>query len=157
MAHGFRTVYFYYGTYDGTHITDVKAYFYFDPTGEIGDIESRVQQLASNAHQGGNDPPQYGSAFDELVRRKKGYFAVAVDAGGEQLVHNHPFTFEGPGTNNNGQHTFKQQRTTTLPGTPLTIGYCEHHMKKHGGNDNDLGEGEFETYRISLNFPDPIG
>ncbi len=105
---GVHTAYFYYIEYADGERT-ISVYEKFQDTA-LGSVGSEVPSLIDNHLRTGNNPKYGGNDFDDIVRKRKGYFIVALD--GASFSSNDPITFrcdassETDSIGNNGKHTF---------------------------------------------------
>lgn len=151
-----NTAYFYYLNYpqpNSNHHT-ITAYEYFDIRRPLGDVEDVVNRLVRNTLGNDDDPRPYANNFDDLLRRRKGYFLIAVE--GRKFLDDKPITFYGQdaaGDETDGTHTFTFLGVITLQEGTRTFSVAAYmnHMKRWQ-NEADLKVHEWEHYFLSYNF-----
>ncbi len=142
-----HTIYFYYFKYvGGTPALQVYCKFSHTP---IPDLDGEIRALAENALLNGDAPPMLGDTMRDIIRRRKGLIAIAVD--GATFV---SFEMKTMGNNPTG-YTFGGQTPFELQlidgqGQPVTItgAYFENWMQAEGGGN--VGPYPGEEFRPTL-------
>jgi hypothetical protein len=156
----YHTAYFYLVQNYAPGSYSVKAYEYVDIYHPLNDVKGLVNHLVQNATgRNGTDPRCYGTAMDELMRRRKSYFIVASDK--YTFDDNEPVTFAGVdtyGATNDGKHTFflieVLHHVPTATGGTVDVAVYGNEMISSSANGSTLRKKEWEDYRITLNFID---
>ena len=152
-----HTAYFYHLRFESDGTYEVTAYEYFDIDRPLEKVENVAAHLIENAlDPNGRDPRPYGTDFDALFRRRKGYFIVALE--GAEFASNDPITFKCDGATytsskgSQGRHTFKPlgtfQLSTSTGGAFSVTAYLNIARSLKKGVE--LDHGEWEHYAIEL-------
>lgn len=134
-----------------------RCYEYFNIRDYIRDPDKKMEELAKNAYNRGNNPPEY--CFDErdFIMRRKSYIVFVVEDK-DELPLKYPLKFHSKTHGNDGKHTFryKKMKYLSIPvgsganAKVLNIVYCPNDLTKWQGGD--LGERDFEDFQIYLPF-----
>lgn len=149
-----HAVYFYYMLYDTGGNYTIRAYRW-DSNTPGRDLRDLCVRMADNAIRDGSDFGEKGTKFDDIVRKRKGYFVIALD--GAAFKSPNPVSFYCDDASvpdskgNDGKHTFQPHGgfTETVRGKPISFVIYKSHSQSHKDKDN-LNDGEYEHFMIKF-------
>lgn len=135
---------------------DIRAYYWEEvpPPKQLPPLDQVVGELVDAAMNGAAKHPVRGDSFDSFLRRRKGYFIVAV-TGAEFLSGHNPIKFRIAASSSHakgdGSHTFEYIRSDTIDsnGRKVSVAIYYSHAKSRK-TQADLAPDEWELFELDL-------
>jgi hypothetical protein len=139
-----HVMYFYYFGFKTNGIPDIQHYYRDNGAQPIEDnqLPGVIRNLALNARDGGQSPPQIGKDFENILWRKKSYFVILIDSPSWNLIKDRALVFN-PEKGSVPNHSFFDGEDFDIDvskdgdGSEMrTAICCINHMKKNENGDD---------------------
>lgn len=159
----YYTLYLYYLRFTRTNSrpSSITAHYYFNPDPANPITQAFIEQTAREIYSSGAAHPTcYGTSFDDLVRRRKSYFAVVVELDDDSEINGQvslklDYVFIPQVSHRDAAHTFKRPRHFAVNvGTKTIKGVYYENLIERATGIGHFGLAEDHWYHLKFTRKD---